>query len=142
MINPINAVVSTEVEVIYSEDRDKDQPLYDYLDLFVEEAAEHGIDLSYVYDGKIEIYFGTWQPTILSGLSTGYKNDNLIKIYINEAAWDYRNEIDKKFLIFHELGHDIFDLKHGDTELLNPGTLSLDESRADEIFEEFWNHVK
>ena len=140
VINPVNAVISTAVEVHYSEDREEDQELYRYLDMFVEDAAMHGIDLNYVYSRDINLHFGSWEPTLLSGLSLGYGRDD-ITIYINRGSWGYRSETHRKFLMYHELGHDIFNLRHGDTELLQPGTLSLDEDNADAILEKFWNHV-
>ena len=114
-----------------------------YLDMFIEEASMHGIDLSHLKDGKVEMYFvDTWELNNYSGVSMGYGVDDVIRIYINRNGWSYRDDIDRKFLLFHELGHDVFNFKHNKNELMEPGTLSLDNSQAEAIFAEFWEDAK
>ena len=144
VVNPINAVISTEIQLTYREDDDdRDLILRQYLDDFVEDAALHGIDISYVYGHEINIHFGSWEPTLLAGLSTGYNNDKIINIYINEGSWAKRGEVHRKLLMYHELAHDIFNLSHTDnTELMDGGTLSIDRNDLDAVLEEFWNYVK
>lgn len=142
VINPVEATVVTQIQADYCDCPEKHQPLYDMLDEFVSDAASHGIDLNYVYDGRITLLFGDWNDSFMSGISYDKGNDGSITIYIHERAWNRKSEIKRKYLFYHELGHDIFNLKHRGPRLMHPGTGSLPNDEADAIFAEFWEHVK
>lgn len=45
------------------------------------------------------------------GVSYGYDNDDVIEIYINEDAWSKLNRAQKYALMYHELGHDVLNLR-------------------------------
>lgn len=58
--------------------------------------------------------------THLHGVSLGYKDDDLIEIYINKSSWDNLDRAGKFRLMYHELGHDVLnldDLDESNTEL-------------------------
>lgn len=48
----------------------------------------------------------------VNGIAMGMNNDSEIEIYINENYWRSASDKEKKLLIYHELGHDILNLKH------------------------------
>lgn len=45
------------------------------------------------------------------GLSFGYNNDQLIEIYINPSSWSSLTKPMKYYVLYHELGHDVLNLK-------------------------------
>ena len=46
------------------------------------------------------------------GISFGMFNDEIIDIYIDNSYWEKANSLTRKKLIYHELGHDVLNLKH------------------------------
>ncbi len=89
--------------------------LYDYLDLFIEDAAANGHDYSYVYNHRIVLLFVSDlqdKDGKIGGSSMSFGNDKEIFIYIQEPAWGRYSDAQKKILMFHELGHDIMNLDH------------------------------
>ena len=44
------------------------------------------------------------------GYSTGYNNDDVVEIVLNERSWRDFTKAQKHYLIFHELCHDILNL--------------------------------
>jgi hypothetical protein len=44
------------------------------------------------------------------GVSYGYKNDNIIEIYINEDSWKKFSRPQKYLIMYHELAHDILNI--------------------------------
>ncbi len=93
--------------------------LLPYLDEFVDIGLDNGHDYTYVYDQPITMAFTGDFKFGHNGQSWGI-NDKNIEIYIN-AKWYKRQKqrlgtIDgdnyTKYIIFHELAHDILNLKH------------------------------
>ena len=95
---------------------------YSYLSAFILDAERHGLDLSYVYDGKIEITVlpdEIWDgsdTTAAYARATCY--DDEVEIFYKESAWKedkipYKNSFPKSVgVLWHEFGHDILNLAH------------------------------
>ena len=92
-----------------------------FLDEFIDIGLENGFDYTYVYKQPIKMQFTNEFKFGHNGQSWGI-NDDRIEIYIN-ADWFIRQKAraDKndgeystytKYVIFHELAHDILNLKH------------------------------
>lgn len=65
--------------------------------------------------------------THIHGISYGYNNDNLIEIYINQSSWSKFNKPMKYLLMYHELSHDILNLKDLEAIPKNEGLMMYPE---------------
>ena len=71
-------------------------------------------------------------PTNILGVAWGMNIDNITLISINISTWKYLSHQQKRYLVFHELSHDIFNLEHFDTPLMNtPMPMYLNEFMVD-----------
>ena len=68
------------------------------------------------------------------GISLGMDNDDVI-IKIDPESWSKSSEIKKWYLIYHELGHDVLNLKHGEGGKMM-FTFSDREYKWEEFFED------
>ncbi len=57
------------------------------------------------------------------GWAAGVCDDNNIRVYLDEAYWNSKtNIVLRLFIIYHEIGHDLLNLKHiGGNEIMNGG---------------------
>ena len=75
------------------------------------------------------------------GVSYGYKNDNIIEIYINEDSWKRLSRPQKYLLMYHELSHDVLNLDDlpaipkNEGKLMCPVILSYDKITMDNFIE-------
>lgn len=75
------------------------------------------------------------------GVSYGYKDDNIIEIYINEDSWKKFSRPQKYLIMYHELAHDILNIDDlPDTEenygkLMCPVFSNLDKITMDDFIE-------
>lgn len=97
-----------------------------YLDTFVKVAAEHDINLDYVFDGSI--IFDTVVNNSWTGSAYGRGDDNAIRISINVAFFDKLSPLSKWALVFHELGHDVLNYRHSDG-ISNEGIHLMNQAR-------------
>ena len=85
-----------------------------YLVEFVEQAASNGVDLSYIYEQDITIKYVKGQnPKKRVGVSYGRDKDKIV-VFIYKDRFINRTEQGRKYVMFHELGHDILNLPHGE----------------------------
>ena len=84
-----------------------------YLRSFVDIAALKGLDLSYVYDERITI---VWEHSInkrSTNVATSFgRNNNGIAIVVNKERFMARTDEGRKYVMWHELGHDVLNFKH------------------------------
>jgi len=84
-----------------------------YLESFVSLASLKGLDLSYVYESDITI---VWEHAInpnRNNVATSYGRDkDKIIIVVNKERFYSRTEEGRKYVMFHEFGHDILNFKH------------------------------
>ena len=52
-------------------------------------------------------------------IALGSNNDNLVDIDINSALWDQLSNVEKVATIYHEVCHDILNVKHVEGDVLN-----------------------
>ena len=118
-----------------------------YLDKFYREIEFFGINK--VRPKKINI---TLEPlesfkesSHLHGFSLGYKNDDIIEIYINKRSWNTFSKAQKHYLIFHELCHDVLnlvDLNDNNTsekKIMYPSMENYSFLTMDDFIENFHN---
>ena len=91
-----------------------EKELEQYLRSFVDIAALKGLDLSYIYDQDITI---VWEVVInknSTNVATSYgRNKDKIIIVVNkDRFYGKRTEQGRKYVMWHELGHDILNLEH------------------------------
>ena len=77
----------------------------------------------------------------IHGLSYGYKNDDIIEIYINEDSWIRMSRPQKYLLMYHELSHDILNVddlpakEENYGKLMCPSMLMVDKISMDDFIE-------
>ena len=96
--------------------------LESYLESFVSLARLKGLDLSYVYDSDITIVWDRMERG--TNVATAYgRNKDKIIIVVNKTRFYQRTEEGRKYVMFHEFGHDILNfehLEHPDRGMMEP----------------------
>ena len=89
-----------------------DERLQPFFQRFSDEADLRGVavDLS---TSNIEAFVQTVFPNSVAG-QCQRNTDRPSQIIIDVQSWNERNDTEKEFLIFHELGHCILDREHRD----------------------------
>ena len=106
------SVISNVTGVIVGErslDKINTFDLPEMVRLFLEDCKDHGIE---VKQSNIVAEFKELEENIL-GLSYGRNDDKLIKVYVDPVKWSNASKPKKWYLIYHELGHDVLNLSHG-----------------------------
>ncbi len=84
-----------------------------YLEDFINLADARDIDLSYVYSDRITI---VWEHAInrnSTNVATSFgRNKDAIIIVVNKKRFMARTEEGRRYVMFHELGHDILNFEH------------------------------
>ena len=90
-----------------------DKELEPYLTSFVDLARLKGIDLTYIYDHDITIKFSDYD--VKTNVATSYgRNKDKIIIIVKRDRFYSRTEEGRKYVMWHEFGHDILDFAHLD----------------------------
>ena len=88
-----------------------EKELEQYLINFVDLAELKGIDLSYIYDSDITIKFSDFGHQ--TNVATAYgRNKDKIIILVDKKRFMQRTEEGRKYVMYHEMGHDILNLRH------------------------------
>jgi len=77
---------------------------------FIKDCEQHGIKLSSDY--KITSTFEPLDDGVLA-LSFGIFNDEEIIIRVNPKEWSNASNPKRWYIMYHELGHDVLNLQHG-----------------------------
>ena len=88
-----------------------DKQLEGYLTSFVDLAKLKGIDLTYIYDQDITIKLVDYDVKTNVASSYGRNKDKII-ILVNKKRFMARTEEGRKYVMFHEFGHDILNFRH------------------------------
>ena len=64
------------------------------------------------FEGDTQVRFESLEEDLL-GLSYGQDNDRLIKLVIDPKKWSESSIPKRWYLLYHELGHDVLNLDHG-----------------------------
>jgi hypothetical protein len=95
-----------------------------YIDKFILDAKiNHNIDLSYVNKRDRLIIFRELKEKTIA---TAYKmnNDNDVFVKVDPENWYAANQSKRWYIIYHELGHDILNLEHGECGAMMNATTS------------------
>lgn len=67
----------------------------------------------------------------IAGAAYGMMKDDEINVVINERTWKYLNDDQKRWLVYHELSHDMFDMRHFSTPVMHPRTPTARKAKKD-----------
>ena len=100
--------------------------LFSYLEAFILDAERYGVDLSYINDACINLFFD--ENYTGAGATNAFCKENQVRVLLGKAYWDnqlkmlmskpYSNPLYSETTIFgfhlmwHELGHDILNIGH------------------------------
>ena len=99
------------------------------IDVFLLDCKNHSIS---VKKGKVVTSFESLEGEIL-GTSYGINNDNIIVLKIDPLKWESSPIPKRWYLIYHELGHDVLNFKHG-----NGGKMMFNFADRGYSWNEFW----
>ena len=120
---------------IYSKANPKNLPTY--WDIFVESAALYGVDLSDITDVEFiseDLSGGT------AGRAIGSCHD-YVKIQVDETIFRNLTTGEQIFLMYHELGHDVFNASHDGGGLMAPNVRSIEYTLFHKEVEDFFTGV-
>lgn len=101
-----------------------------FINTFITDCKNNGIKIEKITD--IEAKF---EPLDSNTIALAYEknNDNKIKIIVDPLKWKNSNIEKKWYIIYHELGHDILNLEHGDC-----GKMMFNFADRDYTWDEFF----
>ena len=113
--------------------------LDNYVNTFLIDAEQHGINVDHVWNGTINIVFNSQDEHILAepsiiAYTDAMNNDGVVNIIVNPAAWHDASPAKRLAIIYHEMGHDVLNLEHKSDE----GPLMSVYARADFSFAELF----
>ena len=118
---------------------DVSRELQPYLMEFDRVMHDAGIDVKY---GSLVVIKFVPLRTGLLGVAWGMNHDVTI-IHINPVLWATLSHQDKRMVMFHELAHDVFNLKHWSTLIMNPVKPQLlDKAFVDNAINLLIKHIK
>ena len=79
--------------------------------IFISDCRVNGIDV--MTNDNIKATFEELPKGIVA-LATGFNNDNVISIRIDPVKWKNASSAKKWYVLYHELGHDVLNLDHGE----------------------------
>lgn len=81
-----------------------------------------------------------------AGVAYGMFNDSFVFVGICPRSWQQLNNDQKKWLIWHELSHDLFNIRHtNNVEVMKPvmiDALSLSILDKEKIYKDLIKHIK
>lgn len=84
-----------------------------YFDAFVEEATTHGVEIT-LEDLDIGGYVENIEQRGTLGQCKSYSNGSKA-IVVDISYWERANDLEREYLVFHELGHCILNREHEDS---------------------------
>ena len=124
-------------------------PFEGYYELYKQRLNKAGIELPVDY---VAIRYNTnLKHTKYLGVARGMWMPTVVNVIISQR-WDRYPMAARKWVIFHELTHDIFNIEHGEIDLMEAGLPEwLDSWEVEEAMDELvrflkteydWNRVK
>tara|TARA_B110000046_G_scaffold158872_1_gene171087 strand:+ start:831 stop:1994 length:1164 start_codon:yes stop_codon:yes gene_type:complete len=89
-------------------------PIEFFKRFFVNANILYGIEFGEVMQEKNQKYTYTSLPNGVLARAIGMEKECCIEILIDLENWNKSTYIDKLFIMYHEFGHDIFELEHSD----------------------------
>jgi len=81
--------------------------------------AMHGIDINWYKYQLVRISMNPNIPDRVLGVAWGMDVDNAVVVEINQRQWNILSHEQRRLLVFHELTHDVFNVHHFDTRIMN-----------------------
>ena len=114
-----------------------------YVDKFYRDLEVYGIRA--VKPQNIIIKFSRLETTKkykeYNGVAFGYKEDEIIEIYINPLSWEQSSKARRYWLMYHELAHDVLNAEHvaaipeNKGKLMYPYSTNFEVTDMDEFIE-------
>jgi len=89
-----------------------DSPLQAYFDRFIDEAAVRGFDVSYATSQVDATISDIPEPNVIGQCSWNQTHQH--SITLDRNYWSKANDLQREFVVFHELGHCVLGLEHFD----------------------------
>jgi hypothetical protein len=93
-----------------------DEELVPYFQIFEDEAAKRGV----VFNNEVEQIEGYLQNIVDNGvIGACRRNDGEGKnrsVFFDKPYWERATQLEKEYVVFHELGHCFLELDHDDSE--------------------------
>jgi hypothetical protein len=99
------------------------------IDVFLKDCENNGITFP---QNQINVYYTDLNPGVL-GVSYGMRNDKVVSIAIDKNNWIRSSNSKKWYVLYHELGHDLFNFDHG-----NGGRMMRPIADRGYSWKEFW----
>jgi hypothetical protein len=100
-----------------------DEPLQAYFDRFIDEAAIRGLDVSYA-TSQVDAHIGEiTEPNVIG--QCAWSQNHQHSITLDRQYWSSANDMQREFVVFHELGHCVLGLQHIDDSDANGNCLSI-----------------
>ena len=107
-------------------DNEIESELQLHFDTFVNEAESHDMDISLDYI-DIGAYLANIEQRGTLGQCKSY-SDGSKKVIIDQPFWDNASDLEREYVVFHELGHCILGRDHNDTKDSNGKCVSIMQS--------------
>lgn len=113
-----------------------------FINEYMDRLESEGIDLTWGKD-LVSIDFSVSLPNNILGVAWGMDIDNITVISINGRVWNYLTHQQKRLLVFHELTHDVFNVRHFETGLMNtPMPFFVSEDKVDSLMDDLVAYLK
>jgi len=89
-----------------------DTPLQAYFNRFIDEAAIRGLDVTYATSQVDATISDIAEPNVIGQCSWNQTHQH--SITLDKNYWSKANELQREFVVFHELGHCVLGLDHVD----------------------------
>jgi hypothetical protein len=72
-------------------------------------------------------------PRNVAGIAIGMFNKHAVNIVIDITLWRFLNKKERKALVYHEMAHDVFGLRHNTCSLMSGGLREMTEEMRLEL---------
>ena len=100
-----------------------DNPVQTYFDRFVDEAAIRGMDVAYA-TSQVEARIGDIKEQNVIG-QCSWNQQHQHSIVLEQDYWRNATDMQREFLVFHELGHCVIGRGHRDESDTNGNCMSI-----------------
>jgi len=108
-----------ELEVVFV----VDEPIQEYFDRFVHEASLRNLDVAYA-TSQVDAQIGDiTEPNVIGQCAWSQGHNH--SITLDQNYWRNANDMQREFLVFHELGHCVLGRDHVDSEVANGNCMSV-----------------
>ena len=112
-----------DFEIVFAEEEPLDSNLELYYDRFVYEAYQRGLDVEYT-TSQVEGRIADITEENVIGTCSWTQNHSH-NITIDQNYWRTANDLQREFVVFHELGHCVLGKDHVDGEDANGQCISI-----------------